>query len=313
MKNLLNFRSGWSIALISLLVGSAAASTIRDDVADSEYTGFADTNFQSVGFVYGADESGSATLIAPNWIMTAGHVGQALLNTLSNPDRGFRLADDLSVNSPSYDYDQVFIDPLFNQSQSLDHDIALIHLTGAGVTNVTPLGLDGSAVSIGSTVASVGYGATGTGLTGDIITNNTLRRGFENVVDALNYGQGTGNFLPGYIADFDNPQGTANTLGFLGSSPYPLHLEGCLANGDSGSGMFTQVNGQWELAGVGSYVASPNNEGAVTSFYGDVSGWADTYQDLAWISNVSGVQPVPEPAPIIALGIAALVVVRRRK
>ena len=55
------------------------AGTIRDDVADSFYTSLAQQSvYDSVGFLtWSIGSSGyiaSGTLIAPDWVLTAGHV-----------------------------------------------------------------------------------------------------------------------------------------------------------------------------------------------------------------------------------------------
>jgi hypothetical protein len=83
-------------------------------------------------------------------------------------------------------------------------------------------------------------------------------------------------------ATFDNP-----TNGFA------LPLEGCVAPGDSGGGVFVADGSQYYLAGVTSFVASTT--GNANSSYGNISGFDPLSPALPWIASV-----VPEP-PVSAL------------
>jgi hypothetical protein len=77
----------------------------------------------------------------------------------------------------------------------------------------------------------VGYGASGTGLTGAVGPTRT-RRVARNVID-LN-GTAWGWPEERLITDFDSPDGSNNAMW----SPTPLALEGIGAGGDSGAGVF---------------------------------------------------------------------------
>ena len=71
---------------------------------------------------------------------------------------------------------------------------------------------------------------------------------------------------------------------------HALPLEGCVAPGDSGGGVFISVDSQDYLAGVISFVAATNGSTA-NSIYGNLSGAGRVSAALPWISSV-----VPEPS-----------------
>jgi hypothetical protein len=126
----------------------------------------------------------------------------------------------------------------------------------------------------------VGYGFTGTGLTG-WKTLDGQKRAFQNVIDG-----DMGNPASVLLADFDNPHSAANN-NFGDATPLPL--EGCGAPGDSGGGVFVMVGAQYYLAGVTSFVASTN--GNANSSYGNVSGFDPISAAMPWINAT-----VPEPS-----------------
>ena len=78
----------------------------------------------------------------------------------------------------------------------------------------------------------VGYGMTGTGLTG-AVTFDEQKRGGQNVIDTY-YGSGNRIFL----SDFENPH-SASTNHF--GSAIPVDLESLIAPGDSGGGVFVDA------------------------------------------------------------------------
>jgi hypothetical protein len=122
----------------------------------------------------------------------------------------------------------------------------------------------------------VGFGNTGTGLTGQIDRTYNTKRAGQNMV-------GLGNRL-GYsndilVSDFDDPR-SVNP-----SEPWtnPLNLEYQLARGDSGGGLF--IGGL--LAGVNSFITSQNNQRLAD--YGDISGATRVSSHSNWIRNaISG-------------------------
>jgi len=214
----------------------ANASTRRHDVPAADYTSLG-AQYTTVGGVLVGASFGSATLIGTNWILTAAHVPGALTS------------GSFFLNGNTYAVTNIVRDPLWSGSVGIGgHDFALGFIAG-GVAGVTPSGYYAGADELGKVGTSVGFGLTGTGLTG--ATGLGAKRGFQNVIDGRDIDPG----LAGLIADFDKPDGSTNTLGSIGSSPTPLGLEGNAAQGDSGGGLFADFFGTQLLVGVTSYAA----------------------------------------------------------
>ena len=91
---------------------------------------------------------------------------------------------------------------------------------------------------LGREATWVGTGLTGTGLTG---AQAPLEfRAFTNVIDVI--GTEYGLTETSFVADFDRPDGSTNADPLL-SSPTATRLEGNVATGDSGGGVFVTVGG----------------------------------------------------------------------
>jgi len=176
-----------------------------------------------------------------------------------------------------------------------------VHLTSA-VAAIPPAMFYTGTSELGQTGTFVGFGFTGTGLTGYNTALGIQKRAFQNVID--------GNFglpLLVYAADFDNPH-DPSASGF--GSAIPLPLEGCVTPGDSGGGVFIQQDGQYYLTGVISTLAYL--DGTPNGSYSDASGFGRISAALPWINSVIG---VPEPssfALLLTSGVAVLCL-RRKK
>jgi hypothetical protein len=269
-------------ALVLAESQTAWGATIRDDVPDSDYVSLgADAAYASVGslLINGAI-SGSGTLIAPDWVLTAAHlVAAATTGTFT-------------INGVSYSATSFFRNPNWTSGSNNTSDFGLVHLS-TSVLNTPPAFLYTGSSEFGHVGTYVGYGYTGTGLTG-WTTLDGQKRAFQNVIDG-NFGN------PSIVlgSDFDNPYNPAD--GGFGSG-IPLPLEGCVAPGDSGGGVFITVDSQTYLAGVISFEADA--DGTRNSDYGDASGFGRVSAYTPWIASI-----VPEPsswALLLTSGLIAL-------
>ena len=284
------------VVAISLFCSDAftQAATILDpadaSVTDQQYRDLGASS-PSVGQVLGSLLSGSGTYIGGRWVLTAGHIAFGKTNGT------------FSLGGSSYSIIRAITFPGWSFGSDTN-DIGLVELSSeiAGITPALMFHLPVDSVLLGQTVTWIGYGQGGTGLTGSIGSPGTLR-GFTNVIDG--FGPTFGLVESSMFTDFDRPDGSKNSI--ESSSPFPTALEGNLAPGDSGGGVF------WEggLIGVSSYRARLAPDPLSNSDYGELSGASRLSRYTDWITEQTNIAAVPEPSVAVFLSIGALGCFRR--
>lgn len=314
----------WLSATLSLILGaflvstSAQAIVIRHDVADANYLALGN-NYSAVGQLATTSGSGfcTGTLVAANKVLTASHCVTNTATgapTLNASDIVFRLGSNgavadhtLSVSAISRNHDL--------GNWSYERDMAVLTLSNDFMDipfmYVNPFGSPVAQVG-----TMVGYGRTGTGLTGGGAFN-TLRRGANNVVDFLGvYDPFTAllgmadQFL--LWADFDSPD-LLNPTSTFGSTT-PLGLEGITDAGDSGGPMI--VGNRIVGTLFGGFNPFDSNSGR--EFYGDLSMYASVQlpENLEFLrrEGVSFIAvPLPSTLSLLGLSLVALLWQARRR
>jgi len=315
------------VCFLSGTLQVSQAGTIRNDVADSFYTSLAQQSvYDSVGFLtWSIGSSGyiaSGTLIAPEWVLTAGHVVGGTNNS------GAGVSGMTFGMGPTYSGIGISATkwiPYGSWSSSGGNlwagvDLGLVRLSQA-ITDVAPAQMDFSTSLLGLLGTSVGYGRSGTGVTGMNTDSGTKRAG-QNVIDArggmsTTMGDGRSLNLNGIsptvlFYDFDKPP--ESVLSSMGSTA-PVALEYLIGSGDSGGALFIEVGGMTKLVGVNSFLASlpyPLDTTGPSGDYGDLAGVVSVQSFGNWIYEVTGV-PEPSALSLLLLGLSGLAIVRRRK
>ncbi|NEQ40244.1 MAG: trypsin-like serine protease [Okeania sp. SIO3I5] len=264
------------ISAIPLLIATicfnniAHAGTIRHDRADEQYTTLAEL-FPSVGYLdtkFSSDEHlCSATLIDPNYILTAAHCidpnDQTLLNATFWADGVPYSVTNTTAHRGWFSSGRDF---------AAGYDLAVLRLeTPVLHLPLAPLftGFDESE-EIGT---YVGFGATGNGFTGYLPNTKGTKRAGQNIVE-LGSSLGLSESL--LFSDFDSPFRSDPTK----PDTIPLDLEYVIAPGDSGGGLF--INGH--IAGINSF-GWGRNDGWNNSSYSDVVGSTRVSSYIDWING----------------------------
>lgn len=282
--------------LIASLAATAGAGVIRHDVDDALYqelgqqSQFGAVGQISISFAAGGTTSCSGTLIGGEWILTAAHCVDRPVSTaafLRDTTFGF--------------IDQIMVHPDWQRNNFLGGgDIALLHLS-TPITSIESAQIYTGRDELGAEGTIVGFGRTGTGLTGEQAGTFGTLRGGNNTLDVLGTARGWDERI--LLTDFDNPldPGESNY-----GSNLPLDLEYSIGPGDSGGGLFILTDAGWQIAGISSFINS--TDGFPNGDYGDSNGFTRVSDYSAWINSIV---PAPSTLPMLASGL--LLGARRRR
>jgi len=260
-----------AIALAILALAKPAAGVVTGDNPDSPgHLVQSDSPYNMVGFI---DRFGgcSGVLIGPRHVLTAGHV----VAGLSDPSE---LTFSLELPDGTH---------VYTAAEVVSHpqaDLALVTL--AENTALLGYGLYNGFDEPGQIAAIVGYGRAGTGETGGYLPRGTKRIAWNHIDRAYYPAPGYDDVL---VYDFDQFDGDND--GPYGGNSLGETLEGLVALGDSGGGLFLEVAGVPLLAGIHVEVLSTSGSGGdgVVGFYGDTALDVRVGKYISWLlSEVPG-------------------------
>jgi hypothetical protein len=211
--------------LLCALAGTANAIVMRHDRDEQAFVDLARRFPATVTFVIGQDSApwGIGTLVDPRWILTAGHIAEQL-----------QPGDPASIGGTLYEVDSVTQFPNWQGVKTWEdvkRDIALVRLR-TPVSGIAPAKLYTGDDELGMDLTIVGTGEHGTGLTGPVAKDATMRAATNRVHEV------DGTQL---VFRFDSPDDADVTA-----------LEGVAGEGDSGGPAYLERDGEIYIVGVGS-------------------------------------------------------------
>lgn len=234
----------WLALGLSLTPVIAGAIVTRPGVPDAKYLVPEDA-FPALVDLPG---EGQGTLIAPRWVVTAGHATQGYMLMRVRIHGKWRKVEHLFLY-PGFkkeysSFTESAEDPTLENWPALKaklssmYDIALIELAQP-VQDVDPVPLYRKSDEQGKVAEIIGKGATGNGKVGEYPHSQhrgKLRRAYNRI-----------NRAEGQWVDYRFDCG-----------PNALPLEGVLGDGDSGGPVLIKSGGQWRLAGVSDWKQWPH-------------------------------------------------------
>ena len=144
----------------------------------------------------------------------------------------------------------------------------------------------------GLEVTSVGYGLSGTGVDGYTVDPAfDVKRVGSNVIDAVYDGDEPGDGFEVYAFDFDGPMGS----GFFGGGTLGNDIETTFGGGDSGGPSFVNIDGEWQLVCVDTFIFGWDYGGGIVvmpPYFGSGGGGILVNAYVDWIDSIN-VPPIP--------------------
>lgn len=226
---------------------------IRHDVEDSAYLKFANELPVTKSVVRYNSTDVAGTLISDQWILSAAHVGETIIE-----------GQKLILDKDSLEVEKIIIHPGWLE-HGRPEDIALIKLKKR-IQNATTVNFYRDKDELNKEVIIVGNGDFGTGLTGPKGNDGKFRAATNLVDESTEY----------YLKwKFDDPRKNPDRV---------TKMEGISGPGDSSGPAFIKLNGKYFIAGISSGQSTKATNGkeglyGVTEYYTRVSSY------IKWIQR----------------------------
>lgn len=241
---------------------------------------------------------GTASSIAPGWLLTAAHNVDLDGNGLA--DAGVSL----QFHLPSYGIftvSEIYVQPSFTgfANPSVNDDLALLRLSSSLPSSLNYPSLMMGA-STGDRITLVGFGQSGFGSFGYTSSANlTDRRIGSNVIDTFELDDEGSGIPEIFLYDFDSPDSVGLPSGSLGNDQ-----ESIIGPGDSGGAALLDTGNGFALVGINTFTEGGNG------LFGERGGGVLVEPYLPWISATTGL-PVPEPSSIFLIALSCICALRR--
>ena len=279
-----------SLAALALLAARPAAALMAGAPPDSA-SARVDANVASSPFAGVAAISINGTLfsgvvIAPRYLLTAGHVAAA------GPASAMQVI--LNPGATPWTTTVVAATPYPSYSFPYD-DLAILQLASPVPAGVPIYPMYDGALQTGLVLVLCGYGESGNGDSGPSITaSSAIKRSGHNSLDQLATAlDNSGLMSRFFVYDFDGPHGN----GPLGGPTLGNAVETMVAVGDSGGPAFVESGGTLELLGINTFAASTVANQSPSYTFGNLGGGivAADPRFASWLKTTT--QGTMPPAP----------------
>lgn len=235
---------GLATLITALVSHPAVAIVTRHDRDDQRYLALGAQFPVAVSVL----PDGSGVLIAPDWVLTAGHVARGVATRSPR----------VEIDGREHEVARVFVHPKWQEMGP--HDVGLLQLT-TPAQRVTPVELYTADDEVGQVVTFVGRGDTGTGLTGPQAADGK-KRGATNRVESADE-----NWI---FFNFDKGDDATD-------------LEGVSGPGDSGGPALVTHDGTLYTVGVSVF---SDGRGKGPGRYGVLEGYTRVSTHRGWIESI---------------------------
>jgi secreted trypsin-like serine protease len=242
-----------ALAIMAGAPPDAPAARVDANVPGSLFAGVAAIN------VNGGTYSG--VVIAPQYVLTAGHVAAA----------GSAASMQVILNAGGTPWTSAVLNATIYPTFSFPYDdLAVLQLAAPVPAGIPVYPMYGGPLQTGLILVLAGYGESGNGNVGPSVGSATgVKRTGENTLDELTTTlDNSGLTSRFFVYDFDGPSGA----GPLGGPTLGNAIETMVAVGDSGGPSFVQVGAGLQVLGINTFAASTVPNQSPTYTFGNLGG-----------------------------------------